>query len=384
MSCKKKGCKNERLGAVGGQAVLEGVMMRGGDKIALAVRTEDGSIKVKNTTFTSVRKKHKILNIPIIRGCVNFVEMMKLSFTTLEDSSKLLGLDEFEEETKFDKWLKRKLGDKLMSVVMGIAMVLGLVLAFGLFTMLPAWITTLVGKWTGNPEAYWLNFVSGGIRIIIFVIYMLLVSLMKDIRRTFEYHGAEHKSIDCYEKGLELTPENAKTCTRFHPRCGTSFIFVVMIISILIFSVVKWGGNFFVMVGLRLLLLPIVVGVSFEFLMIAGKHPNIITKILSAPGLLMQRITTKEPDEKQLEVAIRALKNALPDVFPEDFEGMWDEEKEKAEKAERERAKAEKEARETENALAADNASKQAEEVTETAETAEAVKTEQAEETEDD
>lgn len=321
----KKKIKNERLGVVGGQAVLEGVMMKSKDRMSLAVRDESGNIKVKNTRFTSVRKKHKILNIPIIRGCVNFVEMMILSYSTLEDSAKMLGMDNIDEETKFDRWLKKKLGDKLMNVVMGIAMVLGIVFAFALFTILPAFITKLVGKWTSSEGAYWLNFVSGGIRIIIFIIYMLLVSLMKDIRRTFEYHGAEHKSIACYEAGLELTPENAEKCTRFHPRCGTSFIFVVMIISILIFSVVKWDMNFFAMIALRLCLLPVVVGISFEFLMLAGKHPNKLTLALSYPGLLMQRITTKNPDRSQLEVAIKALKNAMPDVFPEDYEGDWTE-----------------------------------------------------------
>ena len=326
MSCKDKKCKNERLGVVGGQAVLEGVMMKSRDKMSLAVRAQDGEIKVKNTTSTTFLKKHKWLNIPIVRGCINFVETLIMSYSTLEDSAKMCGMDDFEEETKFDKWLKEKLGDRLMDVVMTIGMVLGVILAFGLFTILPAFITKLIGKWVGNESAYWLNFVSGGIRIAIFIAYMVLVSLMKDIRRTFEFHGAEHKSIACYEAGMELTPENAKKCTRFHARCGTSFIFVVMIISILIFSVVKWDMNFFAMIVLRLCLLPLVVGISYEFLMIAGKHPNKFTYILSLPGLLMQRITTKEPDESQLEVAIMALKNAMPDKFPDDYKGEWTEE----------------------------------------------------------
>ncbi len=316
-SCKNKE-KNPRLGKVGGQAVLEGIMMRAGDNTSLAVRKEDGSIAVENGTFTSVRKKHKILNIPIIRGCVNMVEMFTLSYSTLEQSAKMLGLDEFEEETKFDKWLKEKLGDKLMNVVMSIAAVLGVALAIGLFTLLPMLITKGLNSLVEGGLGWWQNVISGGVRIAIFIIYMMLVSLMKEIRTTFEYHGAEHKSIACYEAGEELTPENAKKYTRFHPRCGTSFIFVVLIISILIFSLVSWDLPPLLMVALRLCLLPVVVGVSFEFLMIAGKHPNFITYLLSLPGLLMQRITTKEPTLDQLEVAIKALKCAMPDEFPEE------------------------------------------------------------------
>ena len=225
MSKKEKNC---RLGRVGGQAVLEGVMMRSGDNISLCVRTEDGKIASKNSTFTSVRKKHKILNIPIIRGCVNFVEMMKLSYSTLTDSAKMLGMDEIDEETKFDKWLKRKFGDKVMNFIMVVASVLGVILALGLFTVLPMLITTWLkpvigatddGPWINN---FLLSLISGVIRIIIFVLYMLLVSQMKDIKRTFEYHGAEHKSIACYERGLPLTPENAQTFSRLHPRTRRS------------------------------------------------------------------------------------------------------------------------------------------------------------------
>ncbi len=350
MSSKQK---NPKLGRVGGQAVLEGVMMRSGENISLAVRQEDGKIAVKNSKFVSVRKKIKFLNIPIIRGCVNFVEMMKLSYSTLSDSAKMLGMDELDEETKFDKWLKDKLGDKVMGVVMAIASVIGVVIALGLFTVLPMLITSWIKPYIGGgDETKWVNnfvlsLISGVIRIVIFVIYMILVSKMKDIRRTFEYHGAEHKSIACYEAGAELTPANAKKYTRFHPRCGTSFIFVILIISILIFSLVPWktttAVDKIVMILLRLCLLPIVTGIGFEFLMLAGKHPNKCTLALSFPGLLMQRITTKEPDEEQLEVAIKALKLAMPDEFPE-------------EAAEYEREKAlEAEADQIENEAAADS-----------------------------
>jgi uncharacterized protein YqhQ len=259
---------------------------------------------------------------------VNFVEMMKLSYSTLTDSAKLLGLDDLDEETKFDRWIKNKFGDKVMTFIMAIASVLGVILALGLFTVLPmlitSWLKPVIGagdetKWINN---FLLSLISGVIRIIIFIVYMILVSKMKDIRRTFEYHGAEHKSIACYEAGAELTPANAKKYTRFHPRCGTSFIFVILLLSILIFSLVPWKTTTvldkIVMILLRLCLLPVVTGIGYEFLMLAGKHPNKCTLALSFPGLLMQRITTKEPDEEQLEVAIKALKCAMPDEFPEE------------------------------------------------------------------
>lgn len=314
--------KNCRLGKVGGQAVLEGVMMKSGDNTALAVRKEDGTIALKKSTFISARKKNKFWNIPLIRGCVNMVEMMRLSFSTLNDSAQMLGIDDTQPETKFEKWLDKKFGDKLMNVVMTIGMVLGILLSVGLFMILPNVATMglnkLVTSGGGTLPSFVQNLISGLIRILIFIVYLLLVSLMKDIRRTFEYHGAEHKSVACYEAGLELTPENAAKCTRFHPRCGTSFIFVILIISILVTSFINWNTwPQLAIIGTKLLMLPVIVGIGFEFLMFAGKHPNPVTRILSAPGLWMQRITTKEPDASQLEVAITALKNAMPEEFPE-------------------------------------------------------------------
>lgn len=333
MAKKEKNC---RLGKVGGQAVLEGVMMRSGEEISLAVRREDGSIVVKNSKFVSVRKRNKLLDIPILRGCVNMVEMLKLSFGTLEDSADMLGLDEFEEETKFDKWLRKVCGDKVMEVIMGIAMVLGVVLSVGLFVFLPNLATMGVNALYRNAvgenlPSFLQNLTSGVIRIVIFVAYMLLCSLMKDVRRTFEYHGAEHKSVACYEAGLELTPENARKCSRFHPRCGTSFIFIMLILSILVTSFINWNTwpKWAIMLT-KLAMLPVIAGVGFEFLMLAGKYPNPITKFFSIPGLWMQRITTKEPDDSQLEVAIKAIKCAMPDEFPEERENsvIYNEEKE--------------------------------------------------------
>ncbi len=309
-------CKNGRLGRVGGQAVLEGVMMKCGDRTALAVREENGNIRTETNTYVSIRKKYKILGIPVIRGIANFVESMIYSYKTLMRSAELLGLDETDEDSKVEMWLRRHLGDKFMAVLTGISMVLGVALALGLFMFLPSFLTSLIDSAVEGGIGWFRNLIEGLMKITIFVVYICLCSLLKDMRRTFEYHGAEHKSIACYEAGLELTPENAKTCTRFHPRCGTSFIFVILILSILINSIVPWDN-----LGLRfiakLLLLPLIVGIGFEFISFAGKHTNIFTRILSAPGLWMQRITTREPDERQLEVAIAALKHAMPDEFPE-------------------------------------------------------------------
>ncbi len=306
-----------RLGSVGGEALIEGIMMKSRDRYSIAVRREDGSISITNKIFTSVRKKHKILDIPIIRGVVNMVETMILSFKCLAVSADAIGLE--EEETKFEKWLKKRFGKSIVDFIMVIASVLGFALGFGLFFFLPVTVTKWIDSLAGGQLGWFKNLIEGVIKIVIFVSYLALVSLMKDIRRTFEYHGAEHKSIFCYESGEELTVENVKKYKRFHPRCGTSFMFVILIISILIFSLpfVTWD-NMLLRVLTKVCLLPVVIGLGYEFIMIAGKHPNAITRLLSAPGLLMQRITTREPDDQQIEIAITALKNALPEEFPED------------------------------------------------------------------
>lgn len=314
----KKKERNPRLGVVGGQAVLEGVMMKHGERYSVAVRKEDGRIAVSDRSFVSVRKKHKIFNLPLIRGVVNMIEMLMLSFKTLDLSARIFGIDEEEEETKLEKWLKKHFGKSIYDLVMGFAMVLGIALSVFLFMFLPAFLTGGLEKLTGAELGIWKNLVEGGLKVVIFVLYLSLCLLMKDIRRTFEYHGAEHKSIFCYEAGEELTPENVKKYKRFHPRCGTSFMFVIIIISIIISSlpIFTWD-NLILRILTKLLFLPVVVGLSFEFIMYAGRHDNILVKILSAPGLLMQRITTREPDLTQIEVAINALKSSMPDEFPE-------------------------------------------------------------------
>ena len=314
----KKTCtpceKNPRLGKVGGQAVLEGVMMRSGENLSVSVRAEDGSVQTKDSKFVSVKQKYKILGLPIIRGMVSFIESMVMSFGTMNDSVDLLGIE--EEETKFEKWLKKKFGASILDVLMPIALVLGVVLALGLFVFLPALAGRGVSYLFGGDIGIWQSVVEGVVKVVIFIVYMLLVSLMKDIRRTFEYHGAEHKSIFCYESGEELTVENVRKHSRFHPRCGTSFMFVMIFIGIVLGFFIPFE-TVWLRTLCKILLLPVTMGFGYEFLMYAGRHDNFLIRALSAPGLWMQRITTKEPDDKQIEVAIASLRHALPDDFPD-------------------------------------------------------------------
>jgi len=316
--------KKSRLGLVGGQAVLEGVMMKSGSDVNLAVRGEDGKIVTSPSVFTSLRKKYKICGVPVIRGCVNFVESMMLSMNTLTKSMEMLGMDDDAPETKFDKWIMEKMGDKMFQIISGIGMVLGLALGVGLFLLLPTYATKGLDILTGGFIAPFRSIIEGLIRMLIFVAYVWLVSFMPEIRRTYEYHGAEHKSVACFEAGMPLTPENAAKCTRFHPRCGTSFIFVMLIISIIINSFLTWD-NMLIRVASKLITLPLIVGLGFEFIMYAGKHCNLFTRIVSAPGLWMQRITTREPDEKQLSVAIEAILGAIPADFRDEVQAQLDE-----------------------------------------------------------
>ncbi len=378
---KKEKCSNTtcRTTSVGGQAVIEGVMMKNQTDVALAIRKADGSIEIKKSEFHPAKEKHKWLNIPILRGIVGFIESMKLSFRTLGDSTSMLGLDELEEKEKAEKEAKKaqrkaekeakkkgvsveeieksseevskkegkeKKKDSSTGLIMAVSLILGLALALFLFMILPTFITDLInipidsyGKENlltedtafisvlrdeyGIPTGYALRHVlqaiiEGIIRIVIFIIYLASVSLMKDIRRTFSYHGAEHKSIACYEAGLDLTPENARKCSRFHPRCGTSFLFVMLLISIIIGVFIPEFENMpWLRYVLKIATIPLVMGIGYEFIMLAGKHRNWLTRVLSAPGLWMQRITTKEPDDYQLAVAICAIKATMPEEFPD-------------------------------------------------------------------
>lgn len=322
MAKTKKCCVGKdpaRLNKVGGQAVLEGVMMKAGERTVTTCRKEDGSLVVNDSKFVSVRKKHKILNIPILRGVINFVEMMLLSFKTLGASADALGIE--EEDGKCEKWLKKHLGVGLVDVIMVIAMILGVALALFLFMFLPGLLSDFINYLAAGRVGPTVKaLIEGASKLLIFLVYLWLVSLIPDIKRTFMYHGAEHKSIACFESGTELTPENAKNYTRFHPRCGTSFMFVMIALGIIAGMVVNNifpSLGRFALTGIRLAILPLVMGLGYEFIMFAGKHDNVITRALSAPGLWVQRITTKEPTEQMLEVAIVSIKCALRDDFPE-------------------------------------------------------------------
>ena len=318
--------RNPRLNQVGGQAVLEGVMMKAGTDCATACRRTDGSIVVLPRQFISVRKKHRILNLPLLRGIINFIEMMVLSMKILTSSAEVVIEEEELPESKLEVWMRKHLGIKLFDLLMVVATVLGIVLALALFLFLPRLaadgIQALVNLFARETVdlGVWRAVIEGGLKIVIFMAYLLLVGLMPDIRRTFEYHGAEHKSIACYESGEELTPKNALKYCRFHPRCGTSFMFVMILLGVFVGILINRilpGLNPLAYTGIRLLILPLIVGIGYEFIMVAGKHDNPVTRFLSAPGLWMQRITTKEPNEEQLEVAICALKYALVSAFPD-------------------------------------------------------------------
>lgn len=325
--------KNCRLGTVGGQAVIEGVMMKNKDEYALAVRMPEGNIRVTKDECKSIKDKYKFFGLPIVRGVVNMIESLILSMKTLTVSADAFGIE--EEETKFEIWLREKFGKSLLDFVMVAAMILGVALGVGLFFFLPLFISSSLFDKAGQETKWYATLIEGGIKIGIFVLYIWAVSFMKDIKRVFEYHGAEHKSIFCYEAGEELTPENVRKYKRFHPRCGTSFIFVILLLSILVSSLVYslpiMKSNIILKFASKILTLPLTVGIGYEFIRFAGRHDNLFTKIISAPGLWMQRLTTKEPDDSQIEVAIAALKCALPAEFPEAEELYMPEKYEKKE-----------------------------------------------------
>lgn len=396
-------CRKNR---VGGQAVIEGVMMKKGEEVALAVRKDDGTIEIEKSKFIALKTNHKWLNIPIIRGVVGFFESMVLSFKTLGKATDMLGIEEEEERLKAEKKAKKEAKKKAKAqngepaendtdkeiaeekaegkaekkdtekeekktsgattvFIMAISLILGLALALFLFSYLPTQVTRwMIGWFDIDPTGGWhyaLAAIEGGIKVLIFIAYLVLVSLMKDIRRTFQYHGAEHKSIACFESGMDLTPENAKKCTRYHPRCGTSFMFVMILLGVIIgMFIPNWG---WVRVVIKIAILPLIMGIGYEFIMLAGKHENWLTKALSAPGLWMQRITTREPDEYQLAIAICAIKATMPEEFPDfdpseyfitreqnkghicyDAKLVEKEKAEKEEKAQTEQAEEEKEA----------------------------------------
>lgn len=291
---------------VGGQAVIEGVMMRGSKSLATAVRTPKGNIEIDLKDNRPITKKHPILNIPFLRGFFVLIESMKVGMESLNYSASFLE-DEVEEPSKFEKWLDKKLGKRANDVIMGVTMFFSFIFAIGLFVLLPTGIASVFkGVNTSNVA---LNLIEACIRIVILLLYMFLISKMKDIYRVFQYHGAEHKTIFCYEAMEELTVENVKKQSRLHPRCGTNFLFLIMFVSIIIFSFTGWGG-IVERLMLRIILIPVVTGISYELIKWLGKNEGGVAKMVAYPGLKLQLLTTKEPDDAQIEVAIAALKAA--------------------------------------------------------------------------
>ena len=291
---------------IGGQAVMEGIMMRNGSEYSVAVRKENGEIEVKKETYKGVGSKCKLFRLPFIRGIFSFVDSLVLGMKSLNYSASLFMEDGEEEEEpgRFEKWLQKKFGDKAEKVIMDLTMVISIILAMGIFMVFPTWVSTLMKPLLGN--GIWMALFEGVLRIAIFIAYVGLISLMPDIKRTYMYHGAEHKCINCIEHGLPLTVENVMKSSKEHKRCGTSFLLIVMVISILFFLVIRPETLWLRLVS-RILLIPVIAGVSFEFLRLAGNSDTPVVNLLSKPGLMLQGLTTKEPDEKMAEVAICAV-----------------------------------------------------------------------------
>lgn len=297
-----------KVSKIGGQAVMEGVMMRGEKSVATAVRKPNGDIVVDSSRVTLSKRMKTVGKIPIVRGIVNFCNMIFLGTKTLMNSAEMQGVE--LEPSKFEKWLSEKFKLDLFSVAMWIGVILGVLLAVGLFFVLPQVFTSLIMKIPGADSMHVIlkNLIEGVIRIAMFVLYILLVSLMKDVKRVFMYHGAEHKTINCYESGKPLTIENVRNSSRIHNRCGTTFLFIVMIISILLFSLCGWDSRWWVRLLIRLALIPLVMGVSYEILKVLAKYDNLFVNILRGPGLLLQRVTTANPTDEMLMVAMASFK----------------------------------------------------------------------------
>ena len=321
MDLKKIFLKNACPTSIGGQAIMEGIMMRGPKKTAIAVRLSDGRIHMKTQPTPKLSKWGKM---PIIRGVVNFVSSMVQGTKILMYSADILEENYPEEyqKDKFDIWVEEKLGkEKAWKILMAFSVLIAIVMAVGIFMLLPTVLVGLLSKLTDNIVV--LNLAEGAMRIVIFVLYILLISKMEDIKKVFQYHGAEHKTIHCFENGVELTPENAQQFYTLHPRCGTSFLMFVMVIAVLVHALMGWP-NVWLRIISRILVLPLIAGLSYELLKWAGRSDNVIVKTLSLPGIYLQKLTTKEPTNEQLEVAIAAMKAGLPENETPYVDGICD------------------------------------------------------------
>lgn len=306
--------ETKTITSIGGQALIEGIMMRGPRKTSVAVRLPDGSISNEYMDAHYIREKYKIFRLPLLRGVAGLIDSMSIGYKALMYSAEKAGMEEEEGEPgKFEQWVDRVFGDKFMSALMVLATVVGVAVAILLFFVMPTWICNLLSIPLPAVGSGWLRAIIEGImRIGIFLAYIVLCSQMKDMRRVFEYHGAEHKTIFCYENEEELTVENVRKHSRFHPRCGTSFMILMLLVGIIIGFFIPFT-NPFLRTAVKILCLPIAVAVGFELIKLCGKYDNIVTRAIAAPGLWMQRITTKEPEDGMIEVAIEALKAVIPE-----------------------------------------------------------------------
>jgi len=303
--------------SIGGQALIEGIMMRGPKKMAVVVRTKEGLVE-KVDELKLIKDKYPILGFIFIRGVVNFISSLVIGMRSIMYSADQMPEEEQEAQSKLDKWIEKKLeSEKAEKVIITITVVLSVAIMIGLFMLLPTLLAGTVTKYVENVILR--NLIEGALRILIFLTYLWLTTKMSYIKRVWAYHGAEHKTIFCYEKGLELNVENVRAQSSLHPRCGTSFLFIVMIVSILVFSLATWN-NLLVRFVLRIALLPIVVAISYEVIKLAGRYDNFITRIISAPGKALQRLTTSQPDDEMIEVAIRALELVKPE---DEQEAVW-------------------------------------------------------------
>ena len=320
---KTKENSADKKTTVGGQALIEGIMMKGVSVGAMAVRKKDGSVQVDEWELPEKKWFNKT---PIVRGCFNFVQTLKEGYSCMNKSMEISGMldDDDEPQSKLDIWIEKHFGDKAYTVIGGIISFLMIAAMLFVFLFVPSWLFSFIEKAAGETDvSMWKAAFEGVLKLILFVAYMAVIAQMKDIKRTYEYHGAEHKTIACYEAGKPLTVENIKPMVRFHPRCGTSFIIITLLVSILVYSLIpikpaEWWAiennalAALLRVVIKLPLLPVVVGISYELIKLAGRYTNIFTRIISAPGLWMQRLTTREPDDSQIEVAIAAVTPCLP------------------------------------------------------------------------
>ena len=307
--------------SIGGQALIEGILMRGPEKQAIVVRAPEGLV-IKEEKLRLVRDKHPVLGLPLVRGAVTFIDSMVKGVQALMFSADYFPDDPNTKPSKVDEWIEKHFSDeKAQKLTVGVAVVLALLMTVGLFFFLPTFLAGLVDPFINSVVIH--NLIEGVVKIVIFGVYLILCSKQKDIYRVFQYHGAEHKTIFCYEARLPLTVENVRRQPKHHPRCGTSFLFVVIVISILfssvVFSLVNWK-NMWIRFGLHLLMLPLIIGIAYEFNRFVGRHDNVLTRFLRRPGMWLQNFTTNEPDDDMIEVAIKAMELVIPE---EEGKDLW-------------------------------------------------------------